>query len=98
MLGKSLPITNRERPLLKVYKHARLENADENIRLLRFLPVLTALRSVQNYFSSKLCDAPPYKALSYTWDPSGHTGVEIELRVERTKSSIGRSLGVSGIT
>ena len=79
MSRKSLRIANRGQEALLEYKYTPLENANEWIRLLRFLPNPTGASLRACMFHVKLCDAPPYRALSYTWGASSDVHAEIEL-------------------
>ena len=79
MPRRSLRIANLGKEVLQEYKYTPLENVNEWIRLLRFLPRPTGAPLSAEISHIKLCDAPPYRALSYTWGTSSDVHAEIEL-------------------
>ncbi len=79
MPRRSLRIANRENEALQKFKYTPLEDVNEYIRLLRFLPNPTGASLRALILHVKLCHAPPYRALSYTWGPSSDIHAEIEL-------------------
>ena len=78
MPRRSLRIAERESPVVGQYKYTPLEDATEWIRLLRFLPNAEGTPFRAEVVHYKLCEAPAYKALSYTWGPPSDASVEIE--------------------
>ena len=79
MPKRSRRIANRGKEALQDYEYTPLENANEWIRLLLFLPRPQGAPLRVMICQFKLCDAPRYRALSYTWGASSDVHQEIEL-------------------
>ena len=91
-------IANCSKEGLQEYKYTPLQNAGEWIRLFRFLPKHAGASFCAQILHVKLCDAPPYRALSYTWGDSSDIHADIELCTEldlpMTTTSTGEVPGV----
>ena len=74
----SLPIAEREVPVVEEYKYTPLEDLKEWIRLVRFFLSPEGAPFRVEILERKLCEAPAYKALSYTWGLPSDASVEIE--------------------
>ena len=92
MLRRSLRIAERESPVVGEYKYTPLEDAKECIRLIRFFPSPEGTPFRAEIIQRKLCEAPAYKALSYTWGPPSDALVEIEFCLMTGTTSMGENL------
>ena len=90
-------MAERDSTVVKDYEYTPFEDAREWIRLLKFLPSPKEAPFRAEISHHKLCDAPAYKALSYTWGPPSDAFAEIEICPMTGIDLIGKVLGEFGI-
>ena len=97
MLRGSLRIAERERPVIREYKYTPLEDPNECIRLISFMPSPEGGPFRAEIFEVELCDAPSYRALSYTWGVPSDALKEIEICLGTKTNLIGKVPGAFGL-